>query len=211
MTFRLIFKRMKLFRRFYFSSVLCILSVLLSFLFHTSIKAAIPTAAMEDPRYALGYLVVTHYPGVDSTGVSDSHFGIQQAITDAFKNNLVLLFPSGTYLVSDVLACYTWQLWGPIMGKARNPHHYSHVLVGSSLGVRPLIKLMENAPGFNDPGKPRPLLVYRNFVATNSSGSTEVGPLDPLRGNPANYKDGTTTLFNGELRNIDFDTGGKSN
>ena len=33
--------------------------------------AAIPERAQQDPRYALGYVVVTHYPGVSSDGTGD--------------------------------------------------------------------------------------------------------------------------------------------
>lgn len=66
--------------------------------------AAIPQAAKDDPRYRLGYLVVTHYAGVDPSGTSDSLAGLQAAVNDAHANKLVALFPSGNYSISDTPA-----------------------------------------------------------------------------------------------------------
>jgi hypothetical protein len=39
--------------------------------------AAIPERAQKDPRYALGYVVVTRCPGVSSDGTGGSTGGIQ--------------------------------------------------------------------------------------------------------------------------------------
>ena len=52
-----------------------------------SLRAAIPAAAKADPRFGLGYLVVTYYPGVTTNGTGDCTAGIQAAINDAFANN----------------------------------------------------------------------------------------------------------------------------
>jgi len=51
--------------------------------------ATIPAAAKSDPRYGLGYLVVTYYPGVNTNGTGDCRAGIQEALNDAFTNNQV--------------------------------------------------------------------------------------------------------------------------
>lgn len=182
-----------------------ILISLVSLLFLTKSFAVIPEEAINDSRYSLGYLVVTHYSGVDPTGITDSRAGIQQAIDDAYDNQLVVFFPSGTYLVSDVLKCYSWQLWRLNKDQVQNPAQYHHVLVGSSIGDKPVIRLKPNAAGFDNPSLPRPLLVYRNFVGESSLANSEIEPTNPLTGEPANFVDGTTNLFNGELRNIDFD------
>src|ERR1700742_2767012 len=74
-------------------------------------QATIPAGAFADPRYSIGYLVVTNYPGVDSTGATDSTIGLQNAINDAYSNNinfektgtnrgLAVFFTPGTYVIS---------------------------------------------------------------------------------------------------------------
>jgi hypothetical protein len=55
--------------------------------------ADVPKDARKDSRYALGYVVVTHYPGVSSDGTGDSTAGIQSAINDAYAKRMAVLFP----------------------------------------------------------------------------------------------------------------------
>jgi hypothetical protein len=177
--------------------------------FSVNSLGTIPPEAKSDPRYDLGYLVVTYYPGVDPTGTTDSRAGIQSAIDDAFKMNMALLFPEGTYLVSDALKCYVWQIWDVVTTRNRpiTPPRLHHVLLGSETGTsRPIIKLMPNAVGFDDPENPRPVLVYRNFFALNNSGVPPlIDPADPLFGIPDNYKELDANLFGEAIRSIDFD------
>lgn len=171
-------------------------------------QAAIPQSAVDDPLYQLGYLVITHYQGVNPDGSGDSGPGIQQAIYDAFNNNLVLYFPEGVYQVSDVLKCYYWSYWDPARGQAYNPPGRSkaHVLVGSQNGVsRPLIRLAASATGFDDPGKPRPVIAWHYFSAINEDGITSVEPADPLTGAPPNFMDQPNVIFGWSIRNIDID------
>lgn len=173
---------------------------------------AVPDAAREDPRYALGYVVVTHYPGVRADGTGDSTAGIQAAIVDAYANRKAVLFPAGEYTVSDTLKCYEWNFWHaghPKGPRARNPDRRNHVLIGSVLGARrPLIRLRAGAARFGDPSRPRPILAYRVFSAVNVKGSKPVEPDDPLLGTPPNFQDQPNVLFHSELRGIDFDCGG---
>ena len=172
-------------------------------------KGEIPQTVREDPRYALGYVVVTHYPGVRADGQGDSTTGIQAAIEDAYANHLAVLFPAGTYLVSDTLKCYEWNFWDPRRKRARNPDRRNHILVGSTLGTRrPLIRLRPYLPAFADPEKPRPLLVFRVFSADNEHATQPVEPDEPLLGDPPNFHDQPNILFHAELRGIDFDCGG---
>jgi hypothetical protein len=171
------------------------------------VYADIPTSAKADPRYDLGYLVVTYYQGVNSDGTGDSRAGIQEAIDDAFNNKLVVFFPPGTYQVSDVLKCYYWAFWNPKKGRANNPpHKKTHVLQGSSMGAsRPVIKLSKGASGFDNPSNPRPVLVWRYFSAINANGTTKVEPEDPLNGVPENFDSQPNVIFGWEVRNIDID------
>ena len=173
--------------------------------------AAIPPAAASDPRYALGYLVVTHYPGVSADGTGDSRAGIQAALDDAYTHDLVLLFPAGTYVISDSLRCFQWWNWnargdfqagGPYADKA-------YTLLGSAVGAaRPVIKLAAApAANFDNPAAVRPLWVARLFKQSAAGAVAGTQPTHPL-GTPANYAINTASLFNVELRNIDFDCGG---
>jgi len=173
---------------------------------------AVPGAARADPRYALGYVVVTHYPGVRADGTGDSTAGIQAAIVDAYANRKAVLFPPGEYTVSDTLKCYEWNFWHaghPKGPRARNPDRRNHVLIGSALGARrPLIRLRAGAARFGDPLRPRPILAYRVFSAVNAKGSKPVEPDDPLLATPPNFRDQPNVLFHSELRGIDVDCGG---
>ena len=174
-----------------------------------SLRAEIPDAAKQDPRFALGYVVVTHYPGVRPDGTGDSTSGLQAAISDAYDNHLTVLFPAGTYLISDTLKCYEWNFWDARRQRAKNPDRRNHVLVGSTLGdTRPLLKLTANAAGFGDPDKPRPMLAYRVFTAENPQATEPIEPDDPLLVDPPNFQDQPNILFHSELRGVDFDCGG---
>ena len=190
------------------NSIVVLCGSLLALLPALIVRGEIPEAARQDPRHALGYVVVTHYPGVRPDGQGDSARGIQAAIEDAYANHLAVLFPAGTYLISDTLKCYEWNVWNPPRKRAKNPDRRNHILVGSTLGdTRPLIRLRPRLPAFADPGKPRPLLVYRVFSADNEHATQPVEPDEPLLGNPPNFHDQPNILFHSELRGIDFDCG----
>jgi len=171
------------------------------------ISATIPQAAKEDPRYDLGYLVVTYYDGVNPDGTGDSAPGIQEAIYDAFDNKLVVLFPPGVYQVSDAIKCYYWAHWDAQRNRASNPPGLkSHALVGSTIGgSRPLLKLAPDADGYDDPLNPKPVVVWRYFTAINSDGVNKIEPGDPLSGVPENYRDQANVIFGWTFRNIDID------
>jgi hypothetical protein len=173
------------------------------------LHAEIPKAAKDDPRFALGYVVVTHYPGVRADGKGDSTAGIQAAIRDAYENHLAVLFPAGTYTVGDTLKCYEWNFWDTKRKRAKNPDRRNHILVGSALGPnRPVIRLRPNTSAFADPEKPRPLLVYRVFSADTPEATEPIEPDEPLLGTPKNFHDQPNILFHSELRDIDLDCGG---
>ncbi|HPA16334.1 MAG TPA: hypothetical protein PLU30_01210 [Verrucomicrobiae bacterium] len=178
--------------------------------------AAIPQAAKDDPRYKLGYLVVTHYPGVATNGTGDSLAGLQAAVSDAYTNNLVALFPSGTYVISDTLRCRDFHLAsgtnasGGIVLGANPCQTKAYILQGSSLGPRPVIKLADApASDFDNTNSVRPLLMYRLYESTNYPNSPQVDPpgTNPL-GAPVGYEVDSSYLFDWELRNMDLDCNG---
>ncbi len=171
--------------------------------------AAIPEQARKDPRHALGYVVVTHYPGVRSDGTGDSTAGLQMAINDAYAHRMAVLFPPGSYMIRDTLKCYEWNFWHanhPKGPRARNPDRRNHVLIGSTDGRgRPRIRLRSGSPLFSDPSRPRPMISYRVFSAKNARATEPVEPDDPLLGVPPDFMDQPNVLFHSELRGIDFD------
>ncbi|MDP3069956.1 MAG: glycosyl hydrolase family 28-related protein [Opitutaceae bacterium] len=130
-------------------------------------RATIPAAARSDALYAKGYLVVTHYPGVftNETSATTTTAGLNEAIDDAYTNNLLAYFPPGTYLVNDTLTAHT------ATGVPTNAPGYTsatprnHIaIIGATTGSsRPVIKLAASAAGFGNAGSPKPMLEFKNF------------------------------------------------
>lgn len=181
-----------------------------------AVSAAIPQAAIEDPRFKLGYLVVTYYAGVDTNGVGDSLPGLQEAVNDAYTNNLVALFPAGTYQISDTLHCRAFH---PVSGTnasgglvlAVNPCTWmSYVLQGSGLGPRPILKLAAvPAADFDNTNAVRPLLLFRLYQSTNFPNAPMAPPPSTnVLASAEGYKIDSSYLFDWELRNLDLDCGG---
>lgn len=181
-----------------------------------SARSEIPASARSDHRFSLGYLVVSHYPGVKNDGTGDSTQGIQTAIDDAFKNDLTLLFPKGEYLISDSLRCYKYQLWskeraerfGDSKKASETPEKGNHTLIGEAT-ERPIIRLVSNAKGFGDTEDPRPMIAFRNYRALTPAGTKPSISDNPMR-EPEGFGDATANLFGELLCNIDFDCGGNS-
>lgn len=116
---------------------------------------------------AAGLLDVTAAPyHADPSGKSDSTAAIQQALKDARDARLIAHFPAGRYLVSDTIEGVqgevAWDEW-PYEGfadawVATNSFEYPCVLRGPATGGRAVLVLADNAPGFSDPAKPKPVV-----------------------------------------------------
>lgn len=116
---------------------------------------------------AAGLLDVTAAPyHADPSGNSDSTAAIQQALKDARDARLIAHFPAGRYLVSDTIEGVqgevAWDEW-PYEGfadawVATNSFEYPCVLRGPATGGRAVLVLADNAPGFSDPAKPKPVV-----------------------------------------------------
>jgi hypothetical protein len=144
--------------------------------------------ASDNDLFKKGYLDVTLYNGwqgnpVDPKGVKDSTVALQKALDDAHDYQLTAYFPSGTYLVSDTL--HFVKKYG---GGLR--HRFSTTLVGSTQGKRPVIRLKDNAKGFNDPNQAKPILaVWRlREPAPFGTPGNKVG--DPEGGGNAQFATG---------------------
>jgi polygalacturonase len=137
-------------------------------------------------KYAIdGFLDVTLY-GADPTGITDSTAAIQSAIDDAYENEMVVFFPTGTYLVSDTLKMMR------IKDSDAFRTRKGHVLIGSTAGARPVIKLANNLSAFNQQGVIKPVV---HFWTANVS-------TDP---DPEN--ENASTDYNQVFRGIDIDLG----
>ena len=117
-----------------------------------------------------GCVDVTLYDGwegnaVDPTGVKDSTKAIQKAIEDARDHALAVFLPTGTYMVSDTLNCMKKAWWHERRKIWANwERKRTIILIGSTKGPRPIIKLMNNCPGFDDTENPKAVVhIWNQF------------------------------------------------
>ncbi len=131
------------------------------------LKDVLPSGRRVVERYSdnklisMGILDVTKAPYyADNTGITDSTLAIQRAINDGRDARCVVYLPSGTYLVSDTLECISPNYDnGTAVEVAMGRNDFGNVLRGSSdLKNRSVIKLVDNAPDFNDITEPKPVI-----------------------------------------------------
>lgn len=116
----------------------------------------------------LGYVDVTAAPfRADPTGQKDSTLAIADAVFFARHRKMAVWFPAGDYIVSDTIRCEGG--WCDL--RTANYKYFPYcelwgcVLLGEQRGKkRSRIVLAENAAGFDDPGKPKPVLDYISRV-----------------------------------------------
>ncbi|MCU0871528.1 MAG: glycoside hydrolase family 55 protein [Pirellulaceae bacterium] len=132
--------------------------------FATDAPAGESPATVDSPDrlLQLGCLDVTKVPyAADPTGQSDSTKAIQRAVNDARDRGLVCFFPAGNYVISDTISCeqQVRKLDRPrhVDGGTQHywPVHRPIVLMGSTKGQRPVLKLAAQAQGFDDPERPK--------------------------------------------------------
>ena len=128
-----------------------------------------------------GLLDVTLYDGwegnaVDPTGARDSTKALQQAINDARDHALVVFFPSGTYQISDTLSCMKKAKWSEKLKRWQSwEERLTTVLLGSTKGPRPVLRLIDNAPGFGDPAHLKPaVIIWDQLDGTRANGWKEL-------------------------------------
>ncbi len=126
---------------------------------------------------AKGYLnVTTFHPAIapksaetDATRTQRT-IQINEALQYAYNNNVALYFPSGVYEVNNTLNAHT--VTGGTGGSSFAVPTNHLVMIGSTLGVRPTIKLVRTS----DFGTPTPVLDFRNFDDDDNNPNTPLVP-----------------------------------
>jgi len=106
-----------------------------------------------------GFLPVTLF-GARADDEEDDTAALQKALDTALERGLIAFFPPGRYLVSDTL-----RLMQPVVpnrkGRWTQDRRRANALIGSTRGaLPPVLKLVDGAKGFDDPGKPKPVLWF---------------------------------------------------
>lgn len=141
-----------------------------------------------EPDSARGYVnVVTEFGARnDGTEPEATTLAIQKAVNHARENRKVVYFPSGTYVINDKVLCHEWTTY-------KDPDQLCNVLVGSTQGARPVIKLAPNSKGYENAKSPKAMLEFKNFFKDKPTAE---------RPNSSYFQ---------MLRGIDLDCGGSTN
>jgi hypothetical protein len=177
--------------------------LLLLFVIFTAIPRTIfsqpPGIPADNELFKMGFLDVTLL-GADSTGVTISTQAIRNAVNLARDYRLVCYFPSGTYLVDDTIRCMKLAWLNPANNKWQEYNKGNLCYLLGSAKKRPVIKLVQGAARFQDPGNPLPVIWMYAMSAFDQQPECQ-GSTDPLC-NQSNIN------FNQSIRSIDFDLGG---
>ncbi len=138
----------------------------------TILSAQPPGVPSSDPHFKMGYLNVLLI-GADNTGSRDCTNEIRTAINFAQEYKLACYFPSGTYLVSDSISGVLRVTWNGTkwISDRRMPVY----LIGAT-NPRPVIKLSDNATGYDNSSTPKPIFW---LWAQNRDGAN-AGSTNPL-------------------------------
>lgn len=171
----------------------------LSACFATRAQAVIPDAATRDDLYAQGYLVVTYYHGVSNQGTSagTTTSGLNEALADAYANNLAAYFPAGTYLVNGTLKAYTSTGNDDDTPFAETPHNHLSIIGSTKQNSRPLIRLDPAAAGFGNPNSPMPVVEFMNFDTAAAMAAGD------------RTQEAASESYHQMLRGVDIDCSGK--
>lgn len=195
-------------------------------------------AATDAELQTLGLVSVKEF-GAVGDGVTNDTAAIQRAIDAAKNDNKICLFPSGIYLVDRTLKCYKPQIWVNNGWKAEDGSNTNYrwktfYLLGSSRGMRPVIKLKADSDGFNnvvgpitnadEARKVKPVINFSAFCDENNNGVWDIVN-DNGNGIWDSMDEGMSIVYSGKtdgpgeeiaggnsfyfnIRNIDFDLNG---
>jgi hypothetical protein len=165
-----------------------------------------PGVSATDPLLSIGCLDVTKAPYfADPSGEKDSTAAIQHAVNDARDYQYVCFFPSGTYLISDTISCEqpVQKLDKPRFTDGMRQSYWdipsrTCVLMGSTAGKRPVLKLAAKVKGFDDPAKPKNAVYIWAQTRNDAPGKAE----------PEWGKEQPNISFGHTFRGIDIDVRG---
>jgi hypothetical protein len=174
----------------------------------------------------LGLIDVTASPyNADPTGITDSTKAIQQAVYDAREKSLICFLPTGTYLISDtidgeipVYKLPVGNVTGPnsdacgryMATDGTTQHYWSNssdrvIMLGSTKGARPVLKLAPNTAGFQNSASPK--LVVKIWAQTRNDRGTAPDPPNCLNSQPNWGVEQANISFNNVFKGIDIDLG----
>ncbi len=147
-----------------------------------AVLVAAGTAAAENMVFPddAGLVDVTRPPyNMKGDGRTDNTAALRQAFEDYRSSNRTLYFPNGTYLVGDRV-----NISGDQPSQPHSPHRFLHIQGQSEAGV--VLRLKDNAPGYDDPEKPKTFISLYEGKSTGDVMHSYVRNItvDVGRGNP---------------------------
>jgi hypothetical protein len=158
-------------------------------------------AAAADPvdLEAKGLISVTAFGAVADDGKDDTA-AIQRAVDEARRRGLVAFFPSGVFHLSDTISVVQETLWNEKRQQWIHQRAKPNMLLGTTSGERPVLRLIDDSPGFDDPSNPKPLVWVwsepRNHMVTGKKRNLE---------NPRPEDEQSNISFDQVFRGIDID------
>lgn len=140
----------------------------------------VPSEPANRAQAELGLVDVTAAPfQADRAGKTDATKAIQAAVDFARDHQMVLFFPSGTYLISDTIHCRQ-KLTVRGNGRLTSAAKFPCVLVGSATpGKRSVLLLAPRSPGFTDPDQRKIVVHFLNCNYGYDRQDYGSGPLTP--------------------------------
>ncbi len=108
-------------------------------------------------QIGFGMIDITKPPfNADPTGVVDASNAIQEAINRYLGTTETIFFPEGTYKISKTIE---WQQYRDINNPAEGTRAKSRLVLQGQGMYKTVIKLIDNALGFNSPANPKPVII----------------------------------------------------
>ena len=185
-------------------SILALFSFICIIGFTSCVAGALDNSATETivlPQDA-NLIDVKDY-GAKGDGITDDTVAIRQAVKENLNQHKTLFFPTGTYLVSDIIE---WKLDNGI---------FFAFLTWQGEGVgKTIIRLKDNTPGFDDPENPQPITRPGSSTFGGTGGGNKAInnyifdlTFDVGKGNPGAIGVDFTASNTGAMENVEIISG----